>query len=358
MPEAGLADVMVPVLWFLTLYQLTATAIALFLPKRHVIRFMTWLAVTLGIIILATRYFGQDAALMTAVNHPFHAGPAVISLALILKAVFLFWGLFLIAGQFTAFLQNRVVSRTDIDPTLASAMLRFLKFFLFGIGVLVVLNTAGVNLSALTIFGGALGIGLGFGLQNIASNLVSGIILLMDRSIKQGDVVTVGDSYGWVVRLGARYVVVRTRDGVEKLIPNANLIASEITNWSHSDRAVRLHVKVGVSYNADPYKVRDLLLHVADNHPRVLKYPQPNVLFVNFGESSMDFEIRLWINDPQEGVENVRSAMRFEIWKIFKEHGIEIPFPQRELHIKSAPAPEHHSQEFEETMPPSRKSEN
>jgi small-conductance mechanosensitive channel len=266
--------------------------------------------------------------------------------------------LFLIAGQFTAFLQNRVVSRTDIDPTLASAMLRFLKFFLFGIGVLVVLNTAGVNLSALTIFGGALGIGLGFGLQNIASNLVSGIILLMDRSIKQGDVVTVGDSYGWVVRLGARYVVVRTRDGVEKLIPNANLIASEITNWSHSDRAVRLHVKVGVSYNADPYKVRDLLLHVADNHPRVLKYPQPNVLFVNFGESSMDFEIRLWINDPQEGVENVRSAMRFEIWKIFKEHGIEIPFPQRELHIKSAPAPEHRSQEFEETMPPSRKSEN
>jgi len=138
-----------------------------------------------------------------------------------------------------------------------------------------------------------------------------------------------------VVKLHARYIVVRTRDGVEKLIPNANLIASEITNWTHSDRAVRLHVKVGVAYKTDPFKVRELLLHVADNHERVLKYPQPNVLFVDFGESALEFELRLWINDPQEGIENMRSAMRFEIWKVFKEHGIEIPFPQRDLHIKS-----------------------
>jgi small-conductance mechanosensitive channel len=257
--------------------------------------------------------------------------------------------------------QQRLATTTDIDPSLSFAMTRFLKFFLFSLGVLITLDTAGVNLSTLTIFGGALGLGLGFGLQNIANNLVSGIILLVDRSVKQGDVITVGDSYGWVVKLGARYIVVRTRDGVEKLIPNANLIATEITNWSHSDRAVRLHVKTMVSYKTDPFQVRDLLLHVADNHPRVLKYPQPNVLFVNFGENGMEFELRIWINDPQEGIENVRSAMRFEIWKLFKEHGIDIPYPQRELHIKSGAValepPALPAREFQESFPPAGKTD-
>jgi small-conductance mechanosensitive channel len=213
--------------------------------------------------------------------------------------------------------------------------MRFFKFFVIGIGFLVALDTLGVNLSTLAIFGGALGIGLGFGLQNITSNLVSGIILLFDRPIKQGDVITVGDSYGWVVKLGARYIVVRTRDGVERLIPNANIISTEITNWSHSDLAVRLKIKVGVSYKSDPFRVRDLLLLVAETNPRVLKYPECRVLFVDFGESSLDFELRVWINDPQEGIESVRSALRFEIWKIFKENAIEIPFPQRDLYIKS-----------------------
>ncbi|MEW6324896.1 MAG: mechanosensitive ion channel domain-containing protein [Nitrospirota bacterium] len=353
----GLIETIIPLLWFFMLYQAAAASITLFLPKRHGMRFLVWLAVAVGVVTLAARYLGYGDALSAAANFPLvHLGPAVISVAIILKAVFLFGAIFLVAGQLTALLQSRFISRTDIDPNLSSAMLRFLKFFLFGIGVLIVLDTAGINLSALTIFGGALGIGLGFGLQTIANNLVSGVIFLLDRSIKQGDVITVGDSYGWVVKLGARYVVVRTRDGVEKLIPNANLITTEITNWSHSDRAVRLHVKVGVSYQSDPFKVRDLLLKVADTHPRVLKYPQPNVLFVNFGESSMDFELRLWINDPQEGVENVRSAMRFEIWKTFKEHGIDIPFPQRDLHIKTGPPPqpprELRPSEFEESLPP------
>ncbi len=362
MRPAGVVDGVVPVLWFFMIYPLASILIVRLMPKRSPMRPLTHLAVAVGLVVVAVHVVEHDKELQMVANYPLVAlGPAVISIAVVLKSIFIFWVLFIIASRVTAFLQERLASTTDIDPSLSFALTRFLKFFLFTLGVLITLDTVGVKLSTLTIFGGALGLGLGFGLQNIANNLVSGIILLIDRSIKQGDVITVGDSYGWVVKLGARYIVVRTRDGVEKLIPNANLIASEITNWSHSDRAVRLHVKVGVSYKADPFQVRDLLLHVADNHERVLKYPQPNVLFVGFGESAMDFELRLWINDPQEGVENVRSAMRFEIWKVFKEHGIQIPYPQRELHIKGGATPIESSalpsSEFQESFPPAGKTE-
>jgi small-conductance mechanosensitive channel len=330
--------IVLPILGLCVLFQgLSAGAAPLF-AVRPFTGWMVQLTLAIGLILFALHLLGLYEVTMAVVDHPFLAlGPASISVSVILKSIFLIWLLFLAAGQVTSFLQNRILNRTHIEPNLAFAMMRFTKFFLFGVAVLIVLDTAGVNLSALTIFGGALGIGMGFGLQNIANNLVSGWILLMDRSIKQGDVITVGDSYGWVVRLGARYIVVRTRDGVEKLIPNANLITSEITNWSHSDRAVRLHIKVGVSYDADPFKVRDLLLHVVGNHPRVLKKPQPNVLFVDFGDSSLELEMRIWINDPEEGIESVRSAVRFEIWKAFKENGIQIPYPQRDVHIKSEP---------------------
>jgi len=362
MRPAGVIDAAVPVLWFFMIYPLASILIVRLMPKRSAMRLMTHLAVAVGLVVVAVHVVDHDKELQTIANYPLvSVGPAMISIAVVLKSLFLFWVLFIIASRVTAFLQERLATTTDIDPSLSFALTRFLKFFLFTLGVLITLDTAGVKLSTLTIFGGALGLGLGFGLQNIANNLVSGIMLLLDRSIKQGDVITVGDSYGWVVKLHARYIVVRTRDGVEKLIPNANLIASEITNWTHSDRAVRLHVKVGVSYTADPFKVRELLLHVADNHERVLKYPQPNVLFVNFGESSLDFELRLWINDPQEGIENVRSAMRFEIWKVFKAHGIEIPYPQRDLHIKSGTVtvtpPQLPSQEFQESFPPAGKAD-
>ncbi|HUJ79093.1 MAG TPA: mechanosensitive ion channel domain-containing protein [Nitrospiria bacterium] len=358
---SGVIGAAVPVLWFFMIYPLASILIVRLMPRRSAMRLMTHLAVAVGLVVVAVHVVDHDKELQAVANFPLvSVGPAVISIAVVLKSLFLFWVLFIIASRVTAFLQERLASTTDIDPSLSFALTRFLKFFLFTLGVLITLDTAGVKLSTLTIFGGALGLGLGFGLQNIANNLVSGIMLLLDRSIKQGDVITVGDSYGWVVKLHARYIVVRTRDGVEKLIPNANLIASEITNWTHSDRAVRLHVKVGVSYNADPFKVRELLLHVADTHERVLKYPQPNVLFVNFGDSSLDFELRLWINDPQEGVENVRSAMRFEIWKVFKEHGIEIPYPQRDLHIKGGAivmTPSLPQPEFQESFPPAGKSD-
>jgi len=333
---SGLIEASIPLLLFSMLYQILSVCFGFLMPKRRFTTMIIRMGLAIGIFTLAIRYMGWYEQAVEVVNFPLVVlGPVSISISLILKALILGFILFFGVSQFTSFIETRILKKTDLDPNLSFAVMRFFRIFIIGIGFLVVLDTLGVNLSTLSIFGGALGIGLGFGLQNITNNLVSGIILLFDRSIKQGDVITVGDSYGWVVKLGARYIVVRTRDGVERLIPNANIISTEITNWSHSDRAVRLKIKVGVSYSSDPFRVRGILLQVADTNPRVLKYPECRVLFVDFGESSLDFELRVWINDPQEGVESVRSALRFEIWKIFKEKGIEIPFPQRDLYIKS-----------------------
>jgi len=357
-----LIETMIPLLGLGIIFQVASAGLVVLFPQRLFTRWMIRLGLALGLILSVLRFIGLYDETMAIMNHPFLVlGPASLSLTVVLKSIFLIWLIFVAAGQTTVFLQTRVLNRTRIDPNLSFAMMRFLKFFLFVVGLLIVLDTAGINLSALTVFGGALGIGLGFGLQNIANNLVSGWLLLLDRSVKQGDVITVGDSYGWVVRLGARYIVVRTRDGVEKLIPNSNLITSEITNWSLSDRTVRLHIKIGVSYETDPFKVRDLLLKVAGASPRVIKKPQPTVLFVDFGDSALEFELRIWINDPEEGIESVRSAIRFQIWQAFMENGIQIPYPQRDIHIKSGPeilSPSSLPREgFDEPLPTFKKTE-
>ena len=194
----------------------------------------------------------------------------------------------------------------------------------------------GNHLTALTVFGGALGIGIGLGLQKVASNLVSGLTLLMDKSIKPNDVIAVGDTYGWIASLGARYAAVRTRDGIEHLIPNEELITQRVENWSHSDKTVRLKVPVGISYKSDVRLAMRLCLEAAGTVERVLAAPEPRCLLRGFGDSSVDLEIRIWIDDPEEGRANVMSEVLLGVWDRFHEHGIEIPFPQRDLHLKSS----------------------
>ncbi|NIT27063.1 MAG: mechanosensitive ion channel, partial [Candidatus Aminicenantes bacterium] len=253
---SALIEASVLLLLFFILFQILSVCVGFLLPKRRFTTMVIRMGMVIGISIFAIRFMGWYEQAVEVVNFPLvNLGLASISLSLILKAIFLGFILFFIATQITSFIKKQVFDQTDLDPSLSFALMRFFKIFIIAIGILVVLDTLGVNLSTITVFGGALGIGLGIGLQNITNNFVSGIILLFDRSVKQGDVITVGDSYGWVAKLGARYIVVRTRDGVEKLIPNANIISSEITNWSHSDRAVRLKIKVGVSYGSDPFRV-------------------------------------------------------------------------------------------------------
>ena len=211
---------------------------------------------------------------------------------------------------------------------------------LIAFGVLLGLRASGVDLTALTVFSGAIGIGLGFGLQSIAANFVSGFVLLMDKSIKPGDVIsftgtpgTSTEGFGWVQELRGRYVVVRDRDGVETLVPNQHVITNMVINWSHTDPKVRLKLPIRISYGDDPEVALAVLLRAAENHPRILVDPKPVSRLMRFGEYAMELELRFWIIDPQEGVNNVRSDVNRRIWKLFREHGITIPVPQQQVRL-------------------------
>ena len=183
-------------------------------------------------------------------------------------------------------------------------------------------------------------VGLGFGLQRIASNFISGFILVFDRSIRPGDVISINDKFGWVQELRARYIVVRDRDGVETLIPNENLITTEVINWSYSDKQVRIKLPVQISYEDDPEAAMDILARAAQGSARVLQNPPPAPRLLGFGDSGIDLELRVWIRDPQQGVNNVRSELNIAIWKGFKAAGITIPYPQQDLYVKELPAPQ------------------
>ncbi len=185
------------------------------------------------------------------------------------------------------------------------------------------------------MLGGAIGVGIGFGLQKIFSNLISGFILLLDKSIKPGDTIIVEGSYGRVDTLSARYVSVITRDGIEHLVPNEEMIVNRVENWSYSHNNVRLRIPVGVHYNSNVRKAIELCLQAADETERVLKSPKPACLLKGFGDSSVDLEIRIWVRDPMNGCSNVKSQVLLSVWDKFHEHNIEIPYPQRDLHLRS-----------------------
>jgi small-conductance mechanosensitive channel len=191
-----------------------------------------------------------------------------------------------------------------------------------------------VDLTGLAFLSGAIGVGLGFGLQKVVSNLVSGIIILLDKSIKPGDVISLGETFGWINSLGARYVSITTRDGKEYLIPNEDLITGQVVNWSHSNDFVRLDIHFGTSYADDPHKVRALAIEAAAGVPRVLaSYKPPVCHIVGFGDSSVDYILRFWIRDPTAGLTNIRGNVFLALWDAFKENGVSIPFPQREVKV-------------------------
>lgn len=240
----------------------------------------------------------------------------------------------IVAGYLGLVFEKRLMRVPEISIGIRVGIVKFARLFLVIIAVAIALNTVGVDLTALTIFGGALGVGLGFGMQRIASNFVSGFILVSDRSISQGDVISIGTRFGVVRELRARYVVVRDRDGVDTLIPNENIITSEVINWSYADRNVRLKLPVQVSYQDNPRDAMDLLLESAHAHPRVEKSPAPAARVIAFGESGIELELRFWIRDPEDGVNNVRSDLYLAIWDAFQTAKITIPYPQRDLHLR------------------------
>ena len=232
--------------------------------------------------------------------------------------------------------ETRMQASPNLTPSMKVLSTKVMWISLGSVAFLTALAVVGVDLTALAVLGGAIGVGLGFGLQKIFANLVSGFILLLDKSIKPGDTIAVGDQYGRVDSLGARYVSVTTRDGVEHLIPNEELIISRVENWSHTHNLIRLRQAVGVHYQSDIHQVIALCLEAAAEIPRILQDPKPACLLREYGDSSVNFEMRYWINDPMNGRANVTSELLIRIWDKFKQHGVEIPYPQRDLHLRSS----------------------
>jgi small-conductance mechanosensitive channel len=255
---------------------------------------------------------------------------------LVIKTIVLLLLTLWAANAASDFLDRRVRSAADLTPSIQVLIGKLIRLLLITFAILIVLSTVGIDFSALAFFSGAVGVGLGFGLQKIVSNLVSGIILLADKSIKPGDVITVGDSFGWVESMGARYTAVVTRDGREFLIPNEDFVTQRVVNWSYSNNEVRIDVEFGVAYASDPHKVIALALEAVKSVSRVLPTPPPVCHFKAFGDSSLDFILRFWIRDPIEGLTNVRGKVMLALWDTLKREGIEIPFPQRDLNMRNA----------------------
>jgi len=253
----------------------------------------------------------------------------------IIKAGLSLWLSLWLAKVLVTFLDRQLTGSKSVTPAMRVLSVKLLHLALITAAILITVSAVGIDLTALAIFSGALGVGLGFGLQKIFSNLVSGVILLMDSSIKPGDVITVGQTFGWINHLGARYVSVITRDGIEHLIPNEILITERVENWSYSDNLVRLRIPIGISYKADVRLAMQLCVEAASVTPRILSNPEPRCLLKGFGDSSVDLELRLWIDDPTNGRGNVLSEVLLGVWDRFHEQGIEIPFPQRDLHLRS-----------------------
>ena len=228
-----------------------------------------------------------------------------------------------------------VFSESKIELGVRLAVGTIIRYGVLILGFVIVMQTVGINLSTLTILAGALGVGIGFGLQNITNNFVSGIIILFERPIKVGDRIQVGEIFGDVISISMRSTTVITNDNISVIVPNSEFISSRVINWSHNDRNVRFNIPVGVAYKEDPEKVKKILLEVADKEEGVLKKPEPDVLFKEFGDSSLNFNLRIWTNSFITTPDMLKSRLYFEIFKEFREDGIEIPFPQRDLHIKN-----------------------
>ena len=308
--------------------------IILFFPRTRMFRFLSaliWIIAALRILNI----YQETVNLLDSLA--FNSGNLRISLLIIIKALITFSILFWVAGKISRLVTKRIDRSEGLTPSIKVLLNKIAKFLIFTSAILFTLSAIGIDLTAFAFIGSAIGVGLGFGLQKIVSNFISGIIILVDKSIKPGDVVEIGDVYGWVRKLDTRFVSVVTRSGKEFLIPNEDFITKEVINWSYSDELVRVDAEVGVSYNSDLRLVQELMMEAIKEKDRILSEPSPNVLLIDFGDSSVNFELRFWISDPRNGIQNIRSEILLSIWDNFKEHNIEIPFPQRDYHLKSLP---------------------
>jgi small-conductance mechanosensitive channel len=300
-----------------------------------------WVAALLALVtfvaLLARAAGGLKPITGTLDRVGFTAGDTRFSLLTILQILVTLAALYAVVKLLNRVIGHSIRRASGLDPTqqllaqkLAGLALLIAAFF---IGI----DLVGIDLTALAVFSGAFGLAVGFGLQKTFGNLIAGIILLMDRSIKPGDVIVVGDTFGHVTKIGVRAVSVVTRDGKEHLIPNENLMTQEVENWSYSSRDVRVHIPVGIAYDCDVTLAQRLMVEAAKASSRVLQTPEPRVWLRAFGESALDHEILVWIRDPEAGVGNVQSEILNRLWVLFRDNRIDVPFPQRDIRVKEWP---------------------
>ncbi|MBW4522743.1 MAG: mechanosensitive ion channel [Scytolyngbya sp. HA4215-MV1] len=264
----------------------------------------------------------------------FESGGNRFSLGLILGLIFATIAVFVVSRVFSEWLKRRLLARMGLDRGNREVVATFTRYVLTVLGFTILLQTAGVNLSSLAVLAGALGIGLGFGLQNFASNFVSGITLLLEQPMRVGDFIEVDNLLGTVESISIRSTTVRTQDGVFVIVPNIRLVENNIINWSHRDPRCRLHLPVSISYGTDPFTVTEALLAAARAEPKVLSTPSPKVWLRGFGDSDLSFELLVWIDQPQES-DPIKSSLNFLIEREITHRGLEIPHPQRDLYIRN-----------------------
>ena len=294
---------------------------------RKFVRYGAWTWATLQILGLL------DSAERLLDSIGFSMGEVRFSLLLLVQGLVILGVLISLARFFTTTTTTRVKANEDISPSMQVLIVKGVQIAFYGAAFFLGVRALGIDLTGLAVLSGAIGVGLGFGLQKVVSNLVSGVIILLDKSIKPGDVISLGDTFGWINSLGARYVSVVTRDGREYLIPNEDLITGQVVNWSHSNDFVRLDIHFGTAYHDNPHDVRRIAIAAAQSVDRVLSDRNTVCHIVGFGDSSVDYILRFWIKDPTGGLTNIRGNVFLALWDAFAENGISIPFPQREVKL-------------------------
>lgn len=271
----------------------------------------------------------------TVTNPIFTMGNFEVTIWSIFYLLLMLFLLFFITKRLKDWLVYKAFASSNIELGVRIAVGTIIRYVIVLIGLFIILQTLGIDLSSVTILAGALGVGIGFGLQNVTNNFVSGLIILFERPIKVGDRIEVGEITGDVVNISMRATTIVTNDNISIIVPNSEFISSTVINWSHSDRNIRLNIPVGVSYNEDPEKVKRVLLEVVDQNAGVLKEPKADVLFEEYADSSINFNLRVWTTEYINRPGVLKSQIYYEIFKRFRSEGIEIPFPQRDIHLKN-----------------------
>lgn len=287
-------------------------------------------------IIAALHILGIYDNLIGILNKiSYSSGNINISLLVIIQGILTLFMFMWIAIKVSKYSEQKIKKSDTFNPSIRELLTKIFKFIIYTAVILITMSSLGIDLTTLAVVGGAVGVGIGFGLQKIVSNFISGIIILLDKSVKPGDIIEIDDVYGQVKSIGLRFISLLTLDGKEYIIPNEDLITKPVINWSYSNNLVRTSIEVGVSYNSDVNKVIKLIEKSTKEIDRILNSPEPKVFLKEFANSSVNIEVKFWIKDPDNGISNIKSEVNKKIWNLFKEHNIEIPFPQQDIHFKS-----------------------